>query len=264
MFTIHETKLNRILIENFTLTMRSVLSSCSRLLDSLLSVNVCANVFTTHLTYHSHLQKYSELAIQGNFTEHNGPEIVKRLSHKLSGSFAEIEDALRESSRLIAGMYDDTGCCSEACVGERRREDCMKVCNASSPALTEYYRAQYGLETGDDENGMETEEDIVMIDDVDFRPLFGRNVSFNTAAVHIPLDIYQEGVYVCMCVCVYVCICLPLILLFSLTKSTPFTFPVVFVDSVYMVYEFFHFYANTLPPTHRPRCAVFPTVDNGC
>ena len=141
---------------------------------------------------------YAEEAVNGNFSVRNGTAIVERLSRQLSSEFTAIRDSLRESSRVVSEMFSDSGCCSEDCVGrDRTKEDCVRVCNASNPAIADYYKAQYGMDTtGGRENGM---EDVFQIDN--FQYSFARNVSFNYSAVHIPLDIYDKGVCVCVLVC---------------------------------------------------------------
>ncbi len=136
------------------------------------------------------------MAANGSFLVVSGTDIVERLSQQLSTEFAAMKDSLRASARLVSEDFSSSGCCSEECVGKRRSmEDCVRLCDINDPDIAEYYRAQYGTETADDvgigleaQNGMDTGLGS-------WQYLFAANVSFNFSAVHIPLDIYEKGVW---------------------------------------------------------------------
>ena len=105
------------------------------------------------------------------------------------GSVTDLFIHLQQSLSYADILYSEhcnTSCCSESCMKGREsfnadacREDCR------SDNVSSYYRTQY-WENGNRTNFLGLE--------LDSSASFCRNVSLNDSAVHIPLNILENGV----------------------------------------------------------------------
>ena len=126
--------------------------------------------------------------------------------------FIHHQQSLSYADTLYSEHYN-TSCCSESCTRGGRSfnaDACKEDCDSRNDNAGSYCRTQY-WEDEDRTNFMGLE--------LDSSAAFCRNVSLNNSAVHIPLNIYENGERfkcpsVCLSVClpylpVYVSVCLP-------------------------------------------------------
>ena len=117
----------------------------------------------------------------------DGAAIIANISRTLALDFAELEEALQESFSLAGELYSpvfNTDCCAGVCI---RGEDynitrCNELCDLSSNiSRFAVYRTQAGMGNGTGFIGTGT--------DMELEP----ELYVNNSAIHIPLDIYENG-----------------------------------------------------------------------
>ena len=146
--------------------------------------------------------------------------------------FIHHQQSLSYADTLYSEHYN-TSCCSESCTRGGRSFDtdaCKEDCDSRSDNAGSYCRTQY-WEDGDRTNFMGLE--------LDWSAAFCRNVSLNNSAVHIPLNIYENGERfkcpsVCLsalsaCLCVGLSACLSVCLSACLSVCLPVCLPVCLI-----------------------------------
>ena len=96
---------------------------------------------------------------------------------------------------LVYLNHINTSCCSPECILLDEMDFDPEECNKACPNATEYYRAQVPVEN----------ETVVNLDlELEYSRVFGSAVNLSSSAIHVPVNIYDQGVwlYVCVCVCV--------------------------------------------------------------
>ena len=81
-------------------------------------------------------------------------------------------------------------CCSCLSNNTDSPTACKSVCNTTFP------RATVGVMAAHNETDSLSGEPL----EQQYSELYGRNVSFNKSALHVPVDIYHRGNVMCVCV----------------------------------------------------------------